>query len=925
MIKKFSLKELYNSINGFNLGRDAFVLFCAMIFIISFIMGIVYTFFYPIELQIYIAVLVTCLVSVLILFGYYKKPKHEMWSIILLVYLNLYFLPEYMAFGRIELGEAPIWFAAISIGIFFMLDLKKYWLLALAIFYWHTLLYVAHYIWNPPPRSVVDPTRFFLGMVSAFIFVSIGIVLIIALQERNLNRVRQAIEKSRESENNAGLAKSRFLANMSHEIRTPMNSIIGLSELILKDDMDDATRQEVTIIKDAAYDLLDIIDNVLLYSKLDSQKMSLITVDFEIEKLIRKLLDSVALHIQDKNLKMRIHIDHNIPKVLKGDDLNIRNIITRLIFISLQLTENGRIMISLDSKPVEDGKKVCIYGYVADTGMGLSQADLDAVYGAYDTYDSKQSSNLKGISLKFSICRELLKMMGGNLEISSIEGVGLESKFSFVCDVVDPSPMITLESKELKNVLIYVTDERELGVWKSIMEGFSVRPDYVNSYFSFDKAIQGKKYDYIFLPSQLYSSVSNILTKYSIEEDTYVICGFNQAYGDFNKCKIVRHPVTCISIAEVLNGKWKEENYIIKSDSETYDGSRARILVVDDNNVNLKVAMGIFKHYKINIDVAKSGEECLKKMEYNSYHLVLMDLIMPEMSGKEALQRIRASENPNVKDVPVVALTATTGNNMRDELLDEGFQEYLAKPIKQKYLLTILKEFLPPEALIIRKKEDKKTTETVKDLTKEENVLQTAKGIANIGFNEDSYCAILNTYYSEGMRKLKDLPNLLEAGDISLFTTNVHGIKSSSASIGAMTVSEMFKELEFAGKANDINKINDKYEAYVEAFKKILGDVKEYLLSKNRFEYKEETASDARNDAEEEKMTSEMLAELKDFIDKMNLKECDRLIEDYGGRNFGEEMNQKISAIKKAYEMFDFHTVKQLLNETMSLVDIHNP
>ena len=122
-----------------------------------------------------------------------------------------------------------------------------------------------------------------------------------------------------------------------------------------------------------------------------------------------------------------------------------------------------------------------------------------------------------------------------------------------------------------------------------------------------------------------------------------------------------------------------------------------------------------------------------------------------------------------------------------------------------------------------------------------------------------------------------------------------------------------------------INKINDKYEAYVEAFKKILGDVKEYLLSKNKFEYKEETSSDARYDAEEEKMTSDMLAELKDFIDKMNLKECDRLIEDYAGRNFGDEMNQKISAIKKAYEMFDFHTVKQLLNETMSLVDIHNP
>ena len=171
--------------------------------------------------------------------------------------------------------------------------------------------------------------------------------------------------------------------------------------------------------------------------------------------LMNQILDSVAVMVNQKRIRIQVNLDNDIPKVVLGDDLRIKQIFMRLLFISLQLTDNGRIMISVNCEKTEDNKAKFTCS-VSDTGSGLSQADLDAIYEAYDTYDSRQSSNLKGIGLKFNICKDLLSMMNGDMIIRSIEGVGLESEISFDCDVVDSSPMLELKDKEKRDILIYI-------------------------------------------------------------------------------------------------------------------------------------------------------------------------------------------------------------------------------------------------------------------------------------------------------------------------------------------------------------------------------------------------------------------------------------------------------------------------------------
>ena len=650
-----------------------------------------------------------------------KKMRNlRLLTIAMVMYIELVLMPVFMIYGVEIASSTPIWFAGSIIGFILILDLKDIWWVFLIVCYWNTYLYYKNYLWQNFEAVTSNRFAYFFGYAFSFASIAFALSYVLMKLEKNIIKVEEEIDKSREIEKNAGLAKARFLANMSHEIRTPMNSIIGLTELALREDMEDGVRNEVDIIKSAAYDLLEIIDDVLMYSKLDSGKVKLVNVDFCFDEILKQVLDSVSAHTKGKDIKVRVKIDHNIPKVLYGDDIRIKQIFMRLVFISLFLTQNGRVMINIECTRNDNDTKAHFDCAVLDTGCGLSEYDLDAIYEAYDTYDSRQNSNLKGISLKFIICKKILELMGGTMDVRSIEGVGLESSFSFECGISDSSPMISLNDSERKNVLIYIDDTREHNTWKLIMEGFKIRPDFTDSYYSFNKAVQAKLYDYIFVPAEVYVSVSNVLATYNCEERTYIIADAEQYYGDFDKCRIIRQPLSSLNVGDILNDKWSIEDYIKKNEAADIDISKAKILVVDDNSVNLKVASGLFNAYNAKIDTAKSGEEALNKLSVSKYDLVFMDMVMPEMSGEETLRQMRSSDKIETREVPVIALTANIGMNIREEILDKGFQEYVAKPIRQRYLSRILVTFLPPE--LVKSKAKEKTTVSKKPDTKPEPV-----------------------------------------------------------------------------------------------------------------------------------------------------------------------------------------------------------
>ncbi len=848
-----------------------------------------------------------------------RYRKHNLTAVLTLIILDGITIPMILRLGNVAYCVAIMWFLASMIIVYSVFEGLMFLFVLVMFTFEYCYLYSSVFFPQEGIEHYVNQKFYFSDLVISFIGTVFFIMLLIYIQEKFYLRQQQKIKCSSRKIERAGAAKRQFLSNMSFEIRTPMNSIISLSEIMLKGEQDDETRSAVRTVRSAAYDLLTIIDDVLTYAKIDAGEMHPLDEAYGFEKLLKEIVRTISEELQNKKLNLDMDIDGNIPKQLFGDGIMIRQIFLNLLFISIDSTESGRIHLEVRCERDDEEQTATFHCMVADTGKGLSQIDVRSLFGMYDIYDSRQSSNLKGIGLKFTICKELLAMMEGDIKVESIEGIGLSTTFTFRQKIADAASMIRLEDEKKPSVLVYADNDVTVEKWHKTMEPFDVRPTYVRNYYGFDHAIQDKHFDYIFVPDEVYANLSNIIALYQCEEYTYVMAGYDAVYGDFDKCRLIHRPFSCITISTVLNHRWNKEDYKKAAREEIFTAKNAKVLVVDDNAVNLKVAAGIFGKYGIDISVATCGEESIKKIESENYDLVLMDIVMPGLRGDDVLRTIRAKEGRYYKEIPFVALTAQNGANVRTEILKLGFQEYLAKPIKRRYLEKCLLEFLPEELIEHVKTKDsgEKKGQTKQaaggEEAKPKSGLNTEKGLLNIGFNQDAYAAILNTYYAEGVKYLELLPNLLEVGDLQLFTTDVHGIKSSSASIGAMEVSALFKELEFAGKAGDLTLINRKFSGYLDKFKLILEEVKNYLTSIGKF-------SDVRSEQnleekEVEEMTVEMLQRLKTELDKMNLKVTDELVPELASKNFGTKINGQIKRLREAYDMFDFHQVKVILNE----------
>lgn len=850
-----------------------------------------------------------------------RYRKHNLTAVLTLVLLDGIAIPVILEMGNVAYCVAIMWFLSSMIIVYSVFEGLLFLAVLVMCIFEYCYLYSGVFFPKAGVEHYVNQKFYFSDLAISFIGTVFFLIMLIYIQEKFYLHQQQKIKCSSRKIERTGAAKRQFLSNMSYEIRTPMNSIINLSELMLKGEQDDETRSAVRTVRTAAYDLLAIIDDVLTYAKIDAGKMHPAEEAYGFEKLLKGIVRTTSEDLQKKKLNLDMDIDGNIPKRLYGDSVMIRQIFLYLLFVSIDFTESGRILLEVRCERDEENKTATFHCMVADTGKGLSQIDVNSLFGMYDIYDSRQSSNLKGVGLKFTICKELLAMMEGDIKVESIEGIGLSTTFSFRQKIADATPMIRLEDEKKPSVLVYADNDVTAGKWQKTMEPFAIRPTYVRNYYGFDHAIQDKHFDYIFVPDEVYANLSNIISLYQCEENTYVMAGYDAVYGDFDKCRLIHRPFSCITVSTVLNNRWNKDDYKRTAREENFTAKNARILVVDDNAVNLKVAAGIFSKYGIDISVATNGEESIRKMENENYDLVLMDMVMPDLSGDEVLKAIRAKEGTYYKEVPFVALTAQNGANVREEILNFGFQEYLAKPIRRRYLEKCLLEFLPEELIehvkgkdAGEKKGQAKQT-SGKEETKTAGGLNTEKGLLNIGFNQDAYAAILNTYYAEGVKYLKLLPNLLEVGDLQLFTTDVHGIKSSSASIGAMEVSALFKELEFAGKAGDLTQINRKFAGYLDKFRAILEEVKAYLTGIGQFNGEQEEQK--LDDKEVEELTMDMLNQLKTELDKMNLKVTDKLVPDLASKNFGGKVNAQIKKLREAYDMFDFHQVKAILHTMM--------
>lgn len=834
-----------------------------------------------------------------------------------LVFPGLFFVTGYIYNG------VPLFLTSAVVLTFFLIEGKSVWLIVALELIYYCAIFVFCYHNTDMLDYYLNTSCTFTEKALNFLFACLVPILIVSYQTALFNRLKVKKEQSYISIRNSELSKIRFLANMTHEIRNPMNAIVGMNELILKEDLTPGAREQAEVIKDASSQLLRIVNNILIYSKLDSNKWEAVSVKYSFKELMREVIDDVSRGMQDEGADFYVFIDRTIPAYLFGDIQGVKQIFMYLLYNSIQQTQRRSMSLEIRSERIVEEHMLRLKCRIAETGNGMPEADVDSLLGAFNKYDSRRNATLKGLGLEISICNALLSMMNGFLKIESVVGVGTAILFEFSNYIIDDTPMLSVDESIERRVLVYLHDKDEENVWKNLMEDIKISPVYAAGPVAFRNEIENHRYTHIFLWEKDYELLYDILSQTMCEEITYVITDFNHVYKDFGNCRILRKPLSCLNIIDVLNGEWDQNDYIRKRKTERVIFPKARVLVVDDSLVNQQVICSLLENFEVKAKTASGGIACLDMLRDEDFDLILLDQMMPEMDGIETLHRIKRMAGHNSR-IPVLCITAELGRDVWERLIDEGFDDYIAKPVKDYHLARLLRQYLPNDLTVIVTDDEEKheNGHAASKPEKEEGInrsidIDTAKGIANVGGSEDVYLTVLNTYYNEGLDKWKDIPGQFLDGDIQLFTTNVHALKSSSASIGALAISERFKKLEFAGKDNNRGYIEENLDLCLEDFRELLNSVKDILISKGAFEDSADNGPDLSG-LEEVSLSVEYVEDLQHNLNNVNLKKCEEIINAMSGTNYGNDVNAVIRQIKDAYDMFDYHKVKDLLTGLLS-------
>lgn len=526
--------------------------------------------------------------------------------------------------------------------------------------------------------------------------------LIMQLSFQNPQMIEEAREKeiaARKEAEEANQAKSTFLANMSHEIRTPMNAICGMAEILGQSNLSAVDRDYVHTIQEASQSLLTIINDVLDFSKIDARQMTLSEEEYEFSDMIGGIGDIIAARLQDKDIVFEINTGNVLPKTLFGDRGKVHQILINILGNAVKFTQKGKISLDISMEPL-DAEKVKLRFVVTDTGIGIKKEDIPKLFDRFSQVDNHYTRKVEGTGLGLALSRELAKLLSGDLTVTSEAGVGS----SFCIEVVQKAKHYydISKNKEIQDMTayIYALDTEERWYLSRILSQLMIPSILLHDEEELQRLEEYKGKD----------SEKQILF-YAYEQDQALVDRLNlpvrkialmQYYTSTKQMNLtdnfLRTPYDVFKVLKALlaAGEQREEGVQV----HTKD---VRIAVVDDNKVNLKVAITLLKQFDVQPEAFSSGAGILKALEHGrEYDIIFMDHMMPEMDGIETTKKIRELSGSYAKEAIIIALTANAINGVEEEYMDAGMNDWLFKPVNTSRMQEKLIKFLPREKISSR-------------------------------------------------------------------------------------------------------------------------------------------------------------------------------------------------------------------------------
>ncbi len=748
--------------------------------------------------------------------------------------LSMWFLLNVVVYRftkRKTLLTAGIFVAGYALMMYFMIDggvngFSILWLLLIppAASYFFSLYYggffsivlgisVIAYMWTPLNTfGYRYNDTYLLRFPIVYIF---DLVLSIVILYRVMC-YRQKQEELLESVTAADRSKSDFLANMSHEIRTPMNAIIGMCELILREqDINESVRENCFNIQSSGRSLLSIINDILDFSKIESGKLEIIESEFNIASILNDVINMTVTRKGEKKIEIMVHADPDIPRGLIGDEIRIRQIMINLMTNAVKFTHSGAVTLRVSQTKQEYGINLKVT--VSDSGIGITEENLEKLFSSFQQVDTRKNRAIEGTGLGLAISKRLVTKMGGFINVSSVYGEG--STFSFVIPlrVKDEKPFIKVENTEKLMALGYFNLKKfdvpaVEAMYKELMDEISRQLNigfvYTESFEEMKRMLESGRITHLFIGKEQFLEHKDFFISNSGLASITLVQDIVDSVRVPEGIRCIYKPFYTVSAALAINNESVATLNERRGSAITFSAPRARVLIVDDNPVNLKVASGLMQPYHMQILTVDSGKAAISMLRSKDIDLVLMDHMMPEMDGVEATSVIRQMEGDYYKKLPIIALTANAVNGVREMFIESGFNDFVAKPIELGVLDRTLKAYLPEEYIMKPVSDNYGSTDRRESRNSYEEpcgLISVAKGLSYAGGNSDVYYEILEIFVRKGEVKRKEIEALAEEKNWHNYVIEVHALKSTALTIGAAELSEKAKRLELAGKAGDFD------------------------------------------------------------------------------------------------------------------------